>query len=70
MIPDIDWNDVIKKEARGANNEDLGEIQNLTNGYVLTKRGITTIEKFYIPQDKLESYDGHTIRFSVSEEEY
>lgn len=25
----IDWNDVIKKEARGINDEDLGEIQKL-----------------------------------------
>ena len=26
---DIDWNDVIKKEARGINNEDFGEIQDI-----------------------------------------
>ena len=24
---DIDWNDVIEKEARGINDEDLGEVQ-------------------------------------------
>ena len=32
---DIDWNDVIKKEARGINDEDLGEVQEI-QGIVLT----------------------------------
>jgi hypothetical protein len=27
----IDWNDVIKKEARGSNDEDLGEVQERIN---------------------------------------
>ena len=27
---DINWNDVIKKEARGKNDEDLGEVQELS----------------------------------------
>lgn len=40
MSSSIDWNDVIKKEARGSNEEDLGEVQELSNGYVLVQRGI------------------------------
>jgi hypothetical protein len=34
----IDWDDVIKKEARGINDEDLGEVQEVTQDYVLVKR--------------------------------
>ena len=26
MSPNIEWNDTIKKEARGSNDEDLGEV--------------------------------------------
>ena len=26
----IDWDDITKKEARGINNEDLGEVQEIT----------------------------------------
>jgi hypothetical protein len=29
----IDWNDIIKKEAKGINNEDLGELQEVTQDY-------------------------------------
>ena len=36
----IDWNDVVKKEARGINNEDLGEVQEVTKDYVLVEKGV------------------------------
>ena len=36
--PDINWSEVIKKEARGSNNEDLGEVQEISNGYIIVQR--------------------------------
>ncbi len=69
MSSSIDWNDVIKKEARGSNDEDLGEVQEVSNGYVLVQRGIINKEKFYIPQDQAESYDGDVLRFRLSKDE-
>ena len=69
MGSDINWNDTIKKEARGSNDEDLGEVQELVNGYVEVQRGLINKEKFYIPQNKVESYDGSILRFHISESE-
>ncbi len=69
MGSDIDWNDTIKKETRGSNDEDLGEVQKLVNGYVEVQRGLINKEKFYIPQNKVESYDGSILRFHISESE-
>ena len=67
MSSDIDWNDTIKKEARGHNNEDLGEVQEVTeDGYVILKRGLVHKEKFQIPKDQVESYDGSVLRFKIS----
>ncbi len=65
----IDWSDAIKKEARGIDGEDLGEVQNVENGYVVVKKGLISKEEFYIPQDKAVSYDGSVVKFSVSEDE-
>jgi hypothetical protein len=69
MSSDIDWNDVIKKEARGIDDADLGEVQGVSNRFVFTQRGIIDLEIFSIPQEKAESYDGNILRFSVSEDE-
>ncbi|MDQ4074527.1 MAG: DUF2382 domain-containing protein [Thermoproteota archaeon] len=69
MSSDIDWHETMKKEARGINDEHLGEVQEVTNEHVLTQRGIIDKEKFYIPRDKVESFDGAVLRFNISEEE-
>ena len=65
----IDWNDVTKKEARGSNDEDLGEVQEVGQNYVLVQRGMVNKKKFYIPRDVAESYDGMYLRFRISEED-
>jgi hypothetical protein len=62
----IDWNDTIKKEARGSNDEDLGEVQEVTEGYVLVQKGMINKQKFYIPQDQAKSYDGSVLWFRIS----
>jgi len=65
----IEWNDVIKKEARGNNDEDFGEVQDIQGNYVLVQKGIINKEKFYIPKDQAESYDGDVLRFRISQED-
>lgn len=65
----IDWDDVIKKEARGINDEDLGEVQEVGDTYVLVQKGLINKEKYYVPQNEVESYDGNILRFKLSEEE-
>ncbi|CAN5803033.1 hypothetical protein BH23THE1_BH23THE1_23890 [soil metagenome] len=67
MSSNIDWTDVIKKEARGLNDADFGEVQEISNGLVLTQRGIVNKELFSIPQSVAESYDGQVLRFNISE---
>ena len=66
---DIDWDDVIKKEARGINDEDLGEVQEVGDTYVMVQKGLINKEKYYVPQNEVESYDGNILRFKLSEEE-
>ena len=65
----IDWNDVIKKEARGINDEDLREIQEVTKDYVLIKKGIINKEKLYIPRDLATGYNGTILIFNITAEE-
>jgi hypothetical protein len=67
MSSAIDWKDVIKKEARGIDDADFGEVQEVSNGMVLTHRGIINKVLFSIPQSVVESYDGEVLRFRLSE---
>jgi uncharacterized protein (TIGR02271 family) len=66
----IAWNDVIKKEARGAvDDSDFGEVQEVGQHYVLTQKGMVNKEKFYIPKYLVQGYDGNTLWFNASNNE-
>lgn len=66
----IAWDDVIKKEARGATDDsDFGEVQEIGQHYVLTQKGLMNKEKFYIPKYLVHGYDGHTLWFNATEEQ-
>jgi uncharacterized protein (TIGR02271 family) len=58
-----------KKKARGINDEDFGEVQEVKDNYVLVQKGIINKKKFYIPKDQAESYDGDVLKFKFSEQE-
>lgn len=67
--PNIDWNEVIKKESRGTNDADLGEVQEVGIDYVLTKKGRISKDKYYLPKNMAERFDGDKIWFRITEEE-
>ena len=37
--------------------------------YILVQKGLLSKEKFYLPQNEIDSYDGEVLRFKVSEED-
>jgi len=67
FINDIDWNDVIKKEARGYNNTVLGKVQEVKDNYIIVQKEIIDKKKLYIPKHKVEGYDGKILKFSLSD---
>ena len=67
--PIINPEDVIKKEARGIDNADLGEVQEVGIEYIVTQKGILDKDKYYIPKNLVDHFDGHNVFFTVTEEE-
>jgi len=62
----IDWNDVVKKEARGTDDSNFGEVQEIGQNYVLTQKGLIEKERFYIPKYLVQGYDGDTLWFNAT----
>jgi uncharacterized protein (TIGR02271 family) len=65
----IPWNEIIKKNARGINDADLGKIQEVGSDSILTKKGIINTKLFDIPKDLVKNYDGDVVYFKITEEE-
>ncbi|MDQ5876619.1 MAG: YsnF/AvaK domain-containing protein [Thermoproteota archaeon] len=66
----IAWENVIKKEARGAvDDSDFGEVQELGQNYVQTQKGMISKEKFCIPKYLVQGFDGSTLWFNASQDQ-
>ena len=66
---EINWSEVLKKEARGIDESDFGEVQEIALYYILTERGLINKDKFYLPRGLVEGFDGDKLRFAISEED-
>jgi hypothetical protein len=66
---EINWTEVVKKEARGIEDADFGEVQEIVLHYILTEKGLINREKFYLPTYLVAGFDGEKLRFNISEEE-
>ncbi len=60
---------IIKKEARGIDNTDLGKIKEITSDCIITQKDTVNNDKFIIPKDLLERFHEDNILFQVMEEE-
>ena len=65
----IDWNEIINKEARGIDDADFGKVQSVESEYVSTQKGIFNKEFFSFPKNLVQNYDGYKVLFKVTEEE-
>ena len=68
-IDNIDWSDVVKKEARGLGDDELGEVQEARGNDVITKVGLIDKETYCIPKNLVARYDGHNLWFKISKDE-
>jgi hypothetical protein len=64
-----DWDKIIKKEARGLEDYDLGEVQEVNKQFVVTKKGTVDKDKFFLPKSKALRFDGDKVWFEVTKDE-
>ena len=57
--------DILKKEATGIDDFDLGEVQQIGTGFIVTEKGIINKKRYYIPKNLIEDFDGHTLYFRI-----
>ena len=69
MIDEIDWDKVVKKEARGLDDYDLGEVEEVNNEFIVTKKGVVDKDRFYLPRAKAVRFDGDKLYLEMTKDE-
>ncbi len=65
----IDWNNVVKKEAIGLNGEDLGEVSEVGNSFIITQKGIINKKRYYLPKKSVTIFDGSVLRLNMTDKD-
>src|SRR6476659_2896750 len=65
----IDWNNVVKKEAIGIGGVDLGQVHEVKDTYLIIQKGLIDKKWYSIPRSLVENFDGIVIRLKVNESE-
>ena len=69
LSSNINWDEVIDKKARGIDDYDLGEVQEVNDNFVITQRGIIDKDKFYLTKRLVDRFDGLYLWFKITEVE-
>jgi len=65
----LDWNEIIKKEARSLDDANLGKVQEINETSIIIEKGTKNREKFYIPRSIPHAYNGSVILLDITEDE-
>jgi hypothetical protein len=60
---------LIKKEAKGIDNTDLGEVKEITSNFIITEKSNENKDKFIIPNNLIEKFHEDNILFLMTEED-
>ena len=60
---------LIKKEAKGIDNTDLGEVKEITSNSIITEKSNENKDKFIIPKNLIEKFHEDDILFQITEKE-
>jgi hypothetical protein len=69
MSLDTAWSDILKKEATGIDDCDLGEVQQIGTDFIVTEKGIINKKRYCIPKNLIAGFDGHTLYFRIMKAE-
>ena len=63
------WSDILKKEATGIDDCDLGKVQQIGTDFIVTEKGIINKKRYCIPKNLIAGFDGHILYFRIMKSE-
>jgi stress response protein YsnF len=64
---EINWNEVIGKEALGENGLDFGTIKEISGDYIVTEVGMFNKKIYHLPKTSVKHFNGVFLNFSLNE---
>jgi len=63
------WTDLVGESVHTSDDSDIGEIEGVSNSFVVIKRGLLNVHRYYVPLKKVEGWDNKVVWLNSTEEE-
>src|SRR5215203_3679846 len=67
--PKMTWDQVIDKEVKTSDKEELGKIKSIGDYFVEVEDGVISKKHYFVPKKYLHEYDGDTVYSSLDKEQ-
>ena len=62
------WTDLINKSVHTSDDQDIGDIEAVSRNFIVVKRGLVNVHRYYIPLHRVEGWDGKVVWLKIAED--
>jgi hypothetical protein len=62
------WTDLIDESEYSSDDQDMGDIEAVSRNFIVVKKGLVNIHRYYIPLHRVEGWDGKAVWLKTAEE--
>ncbi|HJU34195.1 MAG TPA: hypothetical protein VJ695_03640 [Nitrososphaera sp.] len=62
------WTDLIGESVHTSDDQDIGDIEAVNRNFIVVKKGLVNIHRYYIPLHRVEGWDGNVVWLKLTEE--
>jgi hypothetical protein len=63
------WTEFIGKWVHTSDDQDIGDIEAVTRNFIVVKKGLVNVHRYYIPLHKVKGWGGKVAWLKISEED-
>jgi hypothetical protein len=62
------WTDLISESVHTSDDQDIGDIEAVSRNFIVVKKGLVNVRRYYIPLHRVEGWDGKVLWLKIPEE--
>jgi hypothetical protein len=62
------WTDLIGESVHTSDDQDIGDIEAINRNFVVVKKGLVNVHRYYIPLHRVEGWDGKVVWLKIPED--
>ena len=61
------WTDLISESVHTSDDQDIGDIEAVSRNFIVVKKGLVNVHRYYIPLHRVEGWDGKVVWLKIPE---